>query len=191
MELLKERIRAEGSVLPGNILKVGSFLNQQMDIALYNEMGKEFARRFSGTKISRIVTIEASGIGLACITAQYFNVPVVFAKKHRSANVSGDLLSAIITSYTHQTEYIVILFKAYVRPGDSVLVIDDFLANGCALEGLVSMIVSGGATVAGAGIAIEKGFQGGGDRLRARGVRVESLAIVEALEGPEGIVFRK
>ncbi|HPO02321.1 xanthine phosphoribosyltransferase [Treponema zuelzerae] len=191
MELLKERIRAEGSVLPGNILKVGSFLNQQMDIALYNEMGKEFARRFSGTKISRIVTIEASGIGLACITAQYFNVPVVFAKKHRSANVSGDLLSATITSYTHQTEYTVILPKAYVRPGDSVLVIDDFLANGCALEGLVSMIVSGGATVAGAGIAIEKGFQGGGDRLRARGVRVESLAIVEALEGPEGIVFRK
>lgn len=191
MELLKERIRAEGIVLPGNILKVGSFLNQQMDIALYNEMGKEFARRFSGTSISRILTIEASGIGLACITAQYFNVSTVFAKKNHTTNVSGDTLCAKVSSYTHNTEYTVIVPRAYFTPGESVLIIDDFLANGCALEGLISILEQAGCTVAGAGIAIEKGFQDGGRRIRAKGIRVESLAIIDSMDSSGGILFRE
>lgn len=190
MQALIERIRKDGVVLPGNILKVGSFLNQQLDIALFNEMGREFARLFAGTPVSRILTVEASGIALACITAQYFNCPVVFAKKSKSANVSGELLSATVPSFTHKTVNTVIVPRAYVAPGDSVLLIDDFLAEGSALEGLAAIVRSGGATVVGAGIAIEKGFQGGGDRLRASGMRVESLAIVESMDPAEGVSFR-
>ena len=190
MQILIDRIRQDGKVLPGNILKVGSFLNHQMDIALFNEMGKEFARRFAGVKVTRILTIEASGIGIACIVAQYFNVPVVFAKKAKSKNVSGDMYMTNVKSYTHGTSYDVVVAKEYIKPDDSVLLIDDFLANGCALEGLVELVRSAGATVAGAGIVIEKGFQDGGSRVRAMGVRLESLAVVERMSPEEGITFR-
>jgi len=190
MQLLKDRIRADGKVLPGNILKVGSFLNHQMDIDLFNEIGREFARRFAGVPVSRILTIEASGIGIACIAAQYFRVPVVFAKKSKSKNVSGDTLVTSVKSYTHNATYEVVVAKEFILPGDSVLIIDDFLANGCALEGLVSLVEAAGAKVAGAGIVIEKGFQDGGRRLRERGIRVESLAIVERMTDSGEIDFR-
>lgn len=191
MQMLKDRIRKDGKVLPGNILKVGSFLNHQMDIGLFNEIGREFSRRFIGIPVSRILTIEASGIGIACITAQYFNVPVVFAKKAKSKNISGDTFTTSVKSYTHNTTYDVMVSKEFIKPNDSVLIIDDFLANGCALEGLIDLVQSAGAKVAGAGIVIEKGFQDGGARLRARGFRVESLAIVERMSPEEGIVFRE
>jgi xanthine phosphoribosyltransferase len=190
MQLLKDRIRSDGKVLPGNILKVGSFLNHQMDIGLFNEIGKEFARRFKGVPVSRILTIESSGIGIACITAQYFNVPVVFAKKSKTKNISGDTLVTSVKSYTHNTTYDVVVAKEFIPPGESVLIIDDFLANGCALSGLVELVHMGGANVAGAGIVIEKGFQQGGADLRARGIRVESLAIIDRMESGESIVFR-
>jgi len=190
MQALIERIKKDGVVLPGNILKVGSFLNQQIDIGLYNEMGREFARIFAGTPVTRILTIEASGIGLACVTAQYFDVPVVFAKKNKSANVSGEVLSASVPSFTHKVVNTVIVPRDFMPAGESVLIIDDFLAHGSALEGLVSIIGAAGATVAGVGIAIEKGFQGGGDRLRAEGLRVESLAIVDSMDPELGITFR-
>ncbi len=191
MQILKDRIRAEGKVLPGNILKVGSFLNHQMDMALFNEIGKEFARLFAGIPVTRILTIEASGIGIACIVAQYFNVPVVFAKKARSRNISGDMFITKVKSYTHDTSYDVVVSKDYLKAGDSVLLIDDFLANGCALEGLVELVRSAGATIAGAGIVIEKGFQDGGSRMRAMGVRLESLAIIESMSPEAGITFRE
>jgi xanthine phosphoribosyltransferase len=190
MKALEDRIRKDGIVLPGNILKVGSFLNHQMDIGLFNEMGREFARLFSDVPVSRILTIEASGIGIACVTAQYFNVPVVFAKKSKSRNVSGDAYVTQVKSFTHDTVYDVMVAREYLPAGDSVLIIDDFLANGCALEGLVRLVESAGASVAGAGIAIEKGFQDGGAKLRGRGYRVESLAIVERMDPETGIVFR-
>ena len=191
MQSLKERIRKDGIVLPGNILKVGSFLNHQMDIGLFNEIGREFARRFAGVPVSRILTIEASGIGIACITAQYFNVPVVFAKKSKSRNVSGDALVTLVKSYTHDTTYEVMVSREFLPAGESVLIIDDFLANGCALEGLIDLVRQAGSTVAGAGIVIEKGFQDGGARLRGRGIRVESLAIVESMEAGGKITFRE
>jgi xanthine phosphoribosyltransferase len=191
MQSLKERIRKDGIVLPGNILKVGSFLNHQMDIGLFNEIGREFARRFEGVPVSRILTIEASGIGIACIAAQYFNVPVVFAKKSKSRNVSGDALVTQVKSYTHDTTYEVMVSRDFLPAGESVLIIDDFLANGCALEGLVDLVRQAGSTVAGAGIVIEKGFQDGGARLRGRGVRVESLAIVDSMEAGGKITFRE
>jgi len=190
MQLLKDRIRAEGKVLPGNILKVGSFLNHQMDIDLFNEIGREFARRFADVPVNRILTIEASGIGIACIAAQYFGVPVVFAKKAKSGNVSGDVLVTNVKSYTHNTAYDVIVAKEFILPGESVLIIDDFLANGCALEGLIDLVHAAGAKVAGAGIVIEKGFQDGGKRLRESGIRVESLAIVERMSDAGEIDFR-
>jgi len=190
MQLLKDRIRSDGKVLPGNILKVGSFLNHQMDIGLFNEIGKEFARRFKGVPVTRILTIEASGIGIACITAQYFNVPVVFAKKSKTKNISGDTLVTSVKSYTHNTTYDVVVAKEFIPSGESVLIIDDFLANGCALSGLVELVRLGGANVAGAGIVIEKGFQQGGSDLRARGIRVESLAIIDRMESGQSIVFR-
>lgn len=191
MQALIERIKRDGIVLEGNILKVGSFLNQQIDVSLYNEMGREFARLFAGTPVSRILTIEASGIGLACIASQYFNnCPVVFAKKTKTANLSGDLLTATVPSFTHKTVNTVFVPRPYIAPGDSVLLIDDFLAEGSALEGLAALVREAGAAVAGAGIAIEKGFQGGGDRLRASGMRVESLAIVESMDGSGKITFR-
>ena len=190
MKLLEERIKKDGIVKPGNVLKVDNFLNHQMDIALFNEMGKEFKRLFADSKVNKILTIEASGIGIACIVAQYFDVPVVFAKKAQSINIDGDVYSTKIQSFTHQRVYDVIVSKKYLNPEDHILIIDDFLANGCALEGLIDLVQSAGATVEGIGIAIEKGFQQGGKLIRDRGIRLESLAIVDSMEGGE-LVFRE
>ncbi|MDR2135842.1 MAG: xanthine phosphoribosyltransferase [Treponema sp.] len=190
MRILKDRILAEGRVLPGNILNVGSFLNQQADIGLYNEIGGEFARRFSGERVSRILTVEASGIGIACVTAQYFNVPVVFARKFRAKNVGEDLYSADVSSYTHGVGYTITVPRPYIRREDSVLLIDDFLANGCALEGLAALTLAAGARLAGAGVVIEKGFQAGGRRLREMNIRIESLAVIDSMSPEGGIVFR-
>ena len=190
MKLLEERIKTDGIVKPGNVLKVDNFLNHQMDIALFNEMGKEFKRLFADCKVNKILTIEASGIGIACIVAQYFDVPVVFAKKAQSINIDGDVYSTKIQSFTHQRVYDVIVSKKYLNPEDHILIIDDFLANGCALEGLIDLVQSAGATVEGIGIAIEKGFQQGGKLIRDRGIRLESLAIVDSMEGGE-LVFRE
>ena len=190
MKLLEERIKKDGIVKPGNVLKVDNFLNHQMDIALFNEMGKEFKRLFADCKVNKILTIEASGIGIACIVAQYFDVPVVFAKKAQSINIDGDVYSTRIQSFTHQRVYDVIVSKKYLNPEDHILIIDDFLANGCALEGLIDLVQSAGATVEGIGIAIEKGFQQGGKLIRDRGIRLESLAIVDSMEGGE-LVFRE
>jgi xanthine phosphoribosyltransferase len=190
MQLLKERILSEGIVLPGNILKVGSFLNHQMDIDLFNEIGREFAFLFAAVPVTRILTIEASGIGLACITAQYFHCPVVFAKKSKTSNISGDVYVTSVASFTHNSTYEVTVQKDFIKKDDSVLIIDDFLANGCALEGLVSLVRMAGATVAGAGIAIEKGFQDGGARIRKQGILLESLAIIERMSPEEGVVFK-
>lgn len=190
MKLLEERIKKDGIVKPGNVLKVDNFLNHQMDIALFNEMGKEFKRLFADCKVNKILTIEASGIGIACIVAQYFDVPVVFAKKAQSINIDGDVYSTKIQSFTHQRVYDVIVSKKYLNPEDHILIIDDFLANGCALEGLIDLVQSAGATVEGIGIAIEKDFQQGGKLIRDRGIRLESLAIVDSMEGGE-LVFRE
>jgi len=190
MKLLEERIKKDGIVKPGNVLKVDNFLNHQMDIALFNEMGKEFKRLFADCKVNKILTIEVSGIGIACIVAQYFDVPVVFAKKAQSINIDGDVYSTKIQSFTHQRVYDVIVSKKYLNPEDHILIIDDFLANGCALEGLIDLVQSAGATVEGIGIAIEKGFQQGGKLIRDRGIRLESLAIVDSMEGGE-LVFRE
>ncbi len=175
MKLLEERIRQDGNVKPGNVLKVDSFLNHQMDVELYNEMGKEFRRLFPSEKINKILTIEASGIGIACIAAQYFHVPVVFAKKSQSINLDGEQYSTRIESFTHKRVYDVIVSKKYLQKGDRVLIIDDFLANGCAVAGLIDLIESAGAEIEGVGIAVEKGFQEGGRLLRGRGIRVESM----------------
>ena len=191
MDLLKERIRRDGTIKKGNVLKVDSFLNHQMDIGLMNEIGKEFKRRFEGKNITKILTIEASGIGIACIVAQYFHVPVVFAKKTQSINLDGDVYSTKIESFTHKRVYDVIVSKKYISPDDHILVIDDFLANGCAVNGLIDIIQSAGATVEGVGIAVEKGFQEGGKLLREKGLHVESLAIVDGMDAATGeITFR-
>ena len=191
MRLLEERILKEGCVKKGNVLKVDSFLNHQLDIGLFQEMGKEFARLYEGEKINKILTIEASGIGIACIAAQYFHVPVVFAKKAQSINLDGEVYSTKIQSFTHQRVYDVIVSRKFLSPEDRILIIDDFLANGCALEGLIDLIHSAHATVAGVGIAVEKGFQEGGKRIREKGIRVESLAIVDSMNDETGeIVFR-
>ncbi|MCM1127334.1 MAG: xanthine phosphoribosyltransferase [Lachnospiraceae bacterium] len=191
MQLLEERIRRDGIVKPGNVLKVDSFLNHQMDVKLFEEMGKEFRRLFPSDKINKILTIEASGIGIACITAQYFQVPVVFAKKSQSINLDGEQYTTKIESFTHKRVYDVIVAKKFLGKEDHVLIIDDFLANGCAVEGLIDLVESAGASIEGVGIAIEKGFQEGGARLRGKGVRVESLAIVESMDAETGeIVFR-
>jgi xanthine phosphoribosyltransferase len=189
MQILKDKIRTEGKVMPGSILNVGSFLNQQVDIGLYNEIGREFHRRFKDAHVSRILTIEASGIGIACITAQYFNVPVVFARKFRAKNLDANLYSAEATSYTHGIDYTITVPKAFLSEGDSVLLIDDFLANGCALEGLVALTRVAGAQLAGAGVVIEKGFQNGGKRLREKNIRLESLAVIESMSPEGGISF--
>lgn len=188
MKLLEERIREDGVVKPGNVLKVDSFLNHQMDVELFNEMGKEFKRLFADRPINKILTIEASGIGIACIVAQHFHVPVVFAKKAKSINLDGEMYSTKIESFTHKKVYDVIVAKKFLNAEDHVLVIDDFLANGCAVEGLIDLIRSAGATVEGVGIAIEKGFQRGGDIIREKGVRVESLAIVESMDAETGAI---
>ena len=181
MKELEEKIRREGQVRPGNILKVDSFLNHQMDIDFINEMGKEFKRLFIDRPINKILTIEASGIGIACITAQYFHVPVVFAKKSYSINLDGSLYSTKIQSFTHNRVYDVIVSKKYLTPNDHVLIIDDFLANGCAVNGLIELIGKAGATLEGVGICIEKGFQDGGSKLRANGVNLHSLAIIDSM----------
>lgn len=188
MKLLQDRIIADGNVKSGNVLKVDNFLNHQMDIELFNEIGKEFKRIFSECSINKILTIEASGIGIACITAQYFNVPVVFAKKAQSINIDGDVYSTKIESFTHKKTYDVIVSKKFISPEDRVLIIDDFLANGCALAGLIDIVRSAGATVEGIGIVIEKGFQNGGDIIRNMGVRLESLAIVESMDAENGTI---
>ena len=184
MKLLEERIQKDGIVKAGNVLKVDSFLNHQMDIALFNEMGKEFKRLFSDVEVNKIMTIEASGIGIACIAAQYFHVPVVFAKKAQSVNIDGEVYSTKIQSFTHKRVYDVIVSKKYLSPDDKILIIDDFLANGCALEGLIDIVHAAGAQVSG----IEKGFQKGGDMIRSRGLRLESLAIVESMDDQTGVI---
>ena len=189
MKLLEERIKKDGIVKPGNVLKVDNFLNHQMDIALFNEMGKEFKRLFADCKVNKILTIEASGIGIACIVAQYFDVPVVFAKKAQSINIDGDVYSTKIQSFTHQRVYDVIVSKKYLNPEDHILIIDDFLANGCALEGLIDLVQSAGATVEGIGIAFEKGFQSGGRIIRNLGFQLESLAIVDGMDASTGQIF--
>ena len=186
MKLLEERIRKDGVVKEGNVLKVDSFLNHQMDIELFNEMGKEFRRLFPSEKINKILTIEASGIGIACIVAQYFHVPVVFAKKAQSINLDGDMYCTKIESFTHKRVYDVIVAKKYIDKDDHILVIDDFLANGCAVNGLIDIIQNAGATVEGVGIAVEKGFQDGGKLLREKGIHVESLAIVKNMDAKTG-----
>lgn len=191
MKLLEERIQRDGIVKEGNVLKVDSFLNHQMDIDLFNEMGKEWARLFADCPINKILTVEASGIGIACVAAQHFHAPVVFAKKTQSLNIDGDVYSTKIESFTHKRVYDVIVSKKFLSPEDHVLIIDDFLANGCALEGLLQIVHDAGATVEGVGIAVEKGFQKGGDLIRSKGIRVESLAIVESMDASTGrIVFR-
>ena len=191
MKLLEERISKDGVVKKGNVLKVDSFLNHQLDIKLYNEMGKEFKRLFADKNITKILTIEASGIGIAAITAQYFDVPVVFAKKSQSINLDGSTYNTKIQSFTLNRVYDVIVSKKYLSSEDHVLIIDDFLANGCAVNGLIEIIESSGASIEGIGIAIEKGFQDGGKSLRERGYQVESLAIVESMDDETGeIIFR-
>lgn len=190
MKLLEERIQRDGIVKDGNVLKVDSFLNHQMDVELFNEMGREFRRLFPGP-VTKILTIEASGIGIACIAAQHFGVPVVFAKKSQSINLDGEQYCTKIESFTHKRVYDVIVSKKYLKKEDRILIIDDFLANGCAVSGLIDLVQSAGAAIEGVGIAIEKGFQEGGKLLRERGIRVESLAIVESMDAGSGaITFR-
>ncbi|MGN0158530.1 MAG: xanthine phosphoribosyltransferase [Brotaphodocola sp.] len=188
MQLLKDRIRKDGKIYEGNVLKVDSFLNHQMDIKLFNEMGKELKRRFADVEINKILTIEASGIGIACVVAQSFDVPVVFAKKTKTKNIAGDVYTSRVESYTHGRVYDIIVSKEFLGKGDKVLLIDDFLANGKALEGLIELVEESGAELAGAGIAIEKGFQVGGDIIRKKGVRLESLAIVDSMDAETGII---
>ena len=191
MEILKERIRKEGKIKAGNVLKVDSFLNHQMDIELFSEIGKEFKRRFADAEINKILTIEASGIGISCVAAQSFHVPVIFAKKTQTRNIAGDVYTTKVQSYTHGRIYDIIVAKEFLGKGDKVLVIDDFLANGKALEGLIAFVEEAGADLVGAGIVIEKGFQAGGDTLRGKGIRIESLAIVESMNEATGqITFR-
>ncbi|MCI6767907.1 xanthine phosphoribosyltransferase [Porcincola intestinalis] len=191
MKLLEDRIRKDGVVKPGNILKVDSFLNHQMDVELFNKMGEEFKRLYADAPITKILTIEASGIGIACIAAQHFHVPVVFAKKSQSVNLDGEMYTAKIESFTHKRTYDVIVAKKFISPDDHILIIDDFLANGCACLGLIDIIRSAGATVEGVGIAVEKGFQKGGELIRKQGIRVESLAIIERMDDVTGeITFR-
>lgn len=189
MELLKERIRKDGIVRGTDVLKVDSFLNHQMDIALINEIGKEFKRLFDGCGVNKILTIEASGIGIACITAQYFNCPVLFAKKSQTKNIAGEVYRTQVQSFTHGRVYDVFLAKQFLGPEDKVLIIDDFMANGAAMEGLLDLVHQSGAEVIGAGICVEKAFQPGGDMLRAKGIRVESLARVKSMDEENGVQF--
>jgi len=192
MNFLEERIIKDGIVKEGNVLKVDSFLNHQMDIALFDQIGKEFKRRFAKEKINKIVTIEASGIGIACIVARHFNVPVVFAKKSKSINIEGEMYVAEVESFTHKCKNQVIVSKKFLNPEDRVLIIDDFLANGCALQGLISIVNEAGASVEGIGIVIEKGFQSGGQIIRNLGYHLESLAIVDAMDASTGkVTFRE
>ena len=192
MNFLEERIQKDGVVKEGNVLKVDSFLNHQMDIELFEKMGEEWKSRFAGKPINKVVTIEASGIGIACIVAKYFGTPVVFAKKSKSINIDGDMYVAEVESFTHKCKNQVIVSKKFLSPDDHVLIIDDFLANGCALQGLISIVNSAGATVEGIGVAIDKGFQIGGQTIRNLGYQLESLAIVDAMDAETGsITFRE
>lgn len=192
MNFLEERIQKDGVVKEGNVLKVDSFLNHQMDIELFEKMGEEWKSRFAGKPINKVVTIEASGIGIACIVAKYFGTPVVFAKKSKSINIDGDMYVAEVESFTHKCKNQVIVSKKFLSPDDHVLIIDDFLANGCALQGLISIVNSAGATVEGIGVAIEKGFQIGGQTIRNLGYQLESLAIVDTMDAETGsITFRE
>ena len=192
MNFLEERIQKDGVVKEGNVLKVDSFLNHQMDIELFEKMGEEWKNRFAGKPINKVVTIEASGIGIACIVAKYFGTPVVFAKKSKSINIDGDMYVAEVESFTHKCKNQVIVSKKFLSPDDHVLIIDDFLANGCALQGLISIVNSAGATVEGIGVAIEKGFQIGGQTIRNLGYQLESLAIVDTMDAETGsITFRE
>ena len=186
MNFLEERILKDGIVKEGNVLKVDSFLNHQMDIELFDQMGAEFKKRFEGKPINKILTIEASGIGIACVVAQHFHVPVVFAKKSKSINLEGEMYVAQVESFTHKCQNNVIVAQKFLNPEDHVLIIDDFLANGCALQGLIQIVQSAGATVEGIGIAIEKGFQSGGRIIRNLGFQLESLAIGESMDAETG-----
>ena len=191
MELLEQRIRQDGKVKGTSILKVDSFLNHQMDIELFSQMGQEFFRLFGDCGVNKILTIEASGIGMACVTAQYFHCPVVFAKKSMSSNISDHVYSAPVKSFTHGNQYNAIVSKEYLHPEDRILVIDDFLAMGEALRGLFSLVQQSGATLIGAGIAVEKAFQPGGAQLRSEGYRIESLARVAAMSEEGGVVYAR
>ena len=192
MKALEDRIRKDGIVKPGNVLKVDSFLNHQMDVNLFAQMGEEWKRLFANQKIDKILTIEASGIGIACVVAQHFGVPVVFAKKAQSVNIDGEVYATKVESFIKKRVYDVIVSKKYLKPGEKILIIDDFLANGCAVAGLIDLIQNAGAEVVGVGIAIEKGFQVGGKNIREQGIRLESLAIVESMNAETGeIVFRE
>ena len=191
MQLLKDRIRKDGKLKEGNVLKVDSFLNHQMDVKLFQEIGKEFKRRFADEEITKILTIEASGIGIACVAAEVFDVPVVFAKKTQTKNIAGDVYTTKVESFTHGRVYDIIVSKEFLGKGDKVLLIDDFLANGKALEGLAELVTKSGAELVGAGVVIEKGFQVGGDIIRSKGIHLESLAIVESMDEKTGeVVFR-
>ncbi|MBP0971334.1 MAG: xanthine phosphoribosyltransferase [Oscillospiraceae bacterium] len=190
MKILEDKIRAEGRILPGPVLKVSSFLNHQMDADLIMELGKELADRFRADGVTKILTIESSGIAIALAVGAALHVPVLFAKKHRTSNVSGVLYQTLVHSYTHGTDYTVVVEREYLKADDRVLIIDDFLANGKAVEGLLDLSAQAGAAVVGAGIVIEKGFQDGGTQLRASGLRVESLAIIDSMD-ENGIVFRE
>lgn len=189
MELLERRIRADGAVLPGGILKVDSFLNHQMDTALFKAMAEELLRLYSGCGVNKILTIEASGIGLACITGQVFGCPVLFAKKSKTSNLSGEVYTAQVESFTHGNVNTILVSRKYLSPTDRVLIVDDFLANGAALTGLISLVEQAGAAVVGAGIAIEKAFQPGGDAIRGKGYRVESLARIKSMSDSGEIEF--
>lgn len=189
MELLKQRIRRDGIVKGNDVLKVDGFLNHQMDVALFEEIGREFLRRFEGCGVNKILTIEASGIGIACVTAQFFRCPVIFAKKSQTKNIAGAVYTTKVESFTHGRVYDVIVSKKFLGAEDNVLIIDDFLANGAALEGLIDLVEQSGARLAGAGVVIEKAFQPGGERLRARGIRVEALARVRSMSEETGVEF--
>lgn len=192
MNFLEERIVKDGIVKEGNVLKVDSFLNHQMDITLFDEMGAEFKKRFEGKNINKILTVEASGIGIACVVAMHFNVPVVFAKKSKSINIDGDMYIAEVESFTHKCKNQVIVSKKFLNEDDHVLIIDDFLANGCALQGLISIVNQAGGILEGIGIAIEKGFQVGGQIIRNLGYQLESLAIVDSMDATTGTInFRE
>ena len=192
MNFLEERILKDGIVKPNNVLKVDSFLNHQMDICLMEEIGREFQRRFGDKKITKVLTIEASGIGIACFVAKEFGVPMVFAKKSHSINIDSEVYIAEVESFTHKNKNNIIVSKKFLKPDDRVLIIDDFLANGCALQGLIAISKSAGASVEGVGIVIEKGFQIGGQVIRNLGVHLESLAIVDAMDAETGaITFRE
>ena len=189
MKLLEDRIRRDGKIRSGGVLKVVSFFNHQMDVKLFNEIGREFHRLFGDCGVTKILTIEASGIGIACVAAQFFDVPVIFAKKNKTKNIAGDVYTSKVESFTHGKVYDIIVSKEFLLPEDRVLIIDDFLANGSALQGLIKLVEAAGATVVGAGICVEKAFQPGGDLIRSIGVRVESLARIKSMSEETGVEF--